>query len=111
MTNQNLPPDLAEQMFNDRKIRTAIVRKSHFWFFHFYFPHYVTYETAPFQRELFHYTERSDIKNLYIVAFRGSGKSTMIPAWCPEPCCRGRISGVTYRHLHEWGTLNSPAAH
>ncbi len=85
MTNQNLPPDLAEQMFNDRKIRTAIVRKSHFWFFHFYFPHYVTYETAPFQRELFHYTERSDIKNLYIVAFRGSGKSTILtmsyPIW------------------------------
>lgn len=85
MDNQILPPNLVKQMFNDRSVRTAIVRKSHLWFFHFYFSHYVTYETAPFQRELFHYTERSDIKNLYIVAFRGSGKSTIItmsyPIW------------------------------
>lgn len=85
MTNPNLPPDLVDQMFNDRKIRTAIVRQSHFWFFHFYFPHYVTYETAPFQRELFHYTERTDIQNLFVVAFRGSGKSTILtmsyPIW------------------------------
>lgn len=85
MTNQNLPPDLVDQMFNDHNIRTAIVRQSHFWFFHFYFPHYVTYETAPFQRELFHYTERTDIENLFVVAFRGSGKSTILtmsyPIW------------------------------
>ena len=80
-----LPPNLADSMFNDRNIRTAITRQSHFMFFHFYFAHYVTYETAPFQRELFHFTEREDIKNLFVVAFRGSGKSTLLttsyPIW------------------------------
>lgn len=85
MTNHNLSPSLAEQMFKDRKIRRAIVRQSHFWFFHFYFAHYVTYETAPFQREIFSFTERTDIQNLFVVAFRGSGKSTILtmsyPIW------------------------------
>ena len=72
-------------MLRDRKVRTAITRQSHFMFFNFYFPHYVKYETAPFQKEIFHLTEREDINNLSIVAFRGSGKSTIItmsyPIW------------------------------
>jgi predicted phage terminase large subunit-like protein len=83
--NSGLSPELAAQMFNDRKIRTAITRQSHFMFFHFYFAHYVKYATAPFQRELFHLTERQDIKNLFVVAFRGSAKSTIFttsyPVW------------------------------
>lgn len=83
--NNGLPLDLAEKMFRDRRIRTAITRKSHFLFFHFYFAHYVKYPTAAFQRELFHLSEREDIKNLFIVAFRGSAKSTIFttsyPVW------------------------------
>jgi len=51
--------------------------KSHFWFFHIYLSHYVKYETAPFQRDLFSITEDENIKNAVIVAFRGSAKSTI----------------------------------
>lgn len=83
--NNVLPSNLGEQMFKDRGIRTAITRQSHFFFFHFYFAHYVKYETAPFQKEIFHLSERIDVKNLFIVAFRGSGKSTILtmsyPIW------------------------------
>ncbi len=83
--NRELPPDLAERMFRDRRIRTAITRKSHFMFFHFYFAHYVKYRTADFQREMFMLTERQDIRNLFTVAFRGSAKSTIFttsyPMW------------------------------
>lgn len=72
-------------MIQDRKVRTAICRQSHFVFFHFYFAHYVKYKTAWFQREIFSLTEQADIKNIFIVAFRGSGKSTIIttsyPLW------------------------------
>lgn len=72
-------------MLKDRKVRAAITRQNHFLFFNFYFPHYVKYETAPFQKEIFHLTEREDIRNLVIVAFRGSGKSTIVtmsyPIW------------------------------
>src|SRR3989344_2921890 len=80
-----LPDDLAQKMYHDRKIRTAITKQSHFLFFHFYFAHYVKYPTAPFQRELFHLSEREDVKNLFVVAFRGSAKSTIFttsyPIW------------------------------
>jgi predicted phage terminase large subunit-like protein len=72
-------------MIQDRNVRTTICRQSHFIFFHFYFAHYVKYKTALFQREMFNLTEQSDVKNLFIVAFRGSGKSTIItmsyPLW------------------------------
>ncbi|MBU4536556.1 hypothetical protein KJ603_00775 [Patescibacteria group bacterium] len=72
-------------MFKDRSIRTAITRRSHLFFFHFYFAHYVKYETSPFQKEIFHLSERADVKNLFIVAFRGSAKSTILtmsyPIW------------------------------
>ncbi len=85
LPNCELPTELAEKMFNDRLIRAAITRQSHFMFFHFYFAHYVKYATAPFQRELFHLSERQDIRNLFIVAFRGSAKSTIFttsyPVW------------------------------
>ncbi|MBU0649543.1 hypothetical protein KJ969_05645 [Patescibacteria group bacterium] len=83
--NNILSPTLAEQMFKDRNVRIAITRQSHFLFFHFYFAHYVKYKTAPFQKEIFHLSEQTDVKNLFIVAFRGSGKSTIIttsyPIW------------------------------
>lgn len=74
-----------ETMVKDRKVRTVITKESHWYFFHFYFAHYVKYPTAPFQRELIHLSEREDIKNLVVVAFRGSAKSTIFtmsyPIW------------------------------
>lgn len=69
----------------DRKVRTAITRESFSYFFHFYYAHYVKYATADFQKEIIHLLEKSDSENLYVVAFRGSDKSTMVttayPIW------------------------------
>lgn len=80
-----IPEKIIEKMISNRKIRTEITRRSHFMFFHFYFAHYVKYATAKFQEEIFNLTEDEKIKNLFIVAFRGSGKSTIIttsyPIW------------------------------
>lgn len=71
-------------MVKDRAFRIALAKESHFWFFHFYFPHYVTYPTADFQREIFRLTETNDGVTV-IVAFRGSAKSTICtlsyPLW------------------------------
>ena len=43
------------------------------------------YKTAPFQREIFHLVEQEKDKNLFVIAFRGSGKSTILttayPIW------------------------------
>jgi len=66
-------------------IRTAITRDSHWYFFHFYFAHYVKYATAAFQKEMIALTEDENVRNIFIVACRGSGKSTIIttsfPLW------------------------------
>ncbi len=76
---------LVNKMMKDRLVRTSITKDSFLYFFHFYYAHYVKYETADFQKEIIHHLEKSAVENLYIVAFRGSGKSTMIttayPIW------------------------------
>lgn len=82
---QQATPDLITKIIKDKVVRTQVTTKSHFWFFHVYFNDYVEYETADFQREMFALTEDEAIKNLVIVAFRGSGKTTIFnqsyPLW------------------------------
>ena len=73
MTNTTnfIPDNLWDKMFTDRSVRTAITTESHLFFFHFYLADYVTYHTAPFQKEIFALTEDENTKNIFIVAFRG----------------------------------------
>ncbi len=72
-------------MIHNPQFRIALAKKSHYWFFHFYFSHYVTFSTADFQRDMFALTEDVDNYITVIVAFRGSGKSTVCtlsyPLW------------------------------
>ncbi len=83
--NKIIETKLVNKMMKDRLVRTSITKDSFLYFFHFYYAHYVKYETADFQKEVIHYLEHSPTENLYVVAFRGSGKSTMIttayPIW------------------------------
>lgn len=76
---------MLNRMMKDRAVRTSITKDSFYYFFHFYYAHYVKYPTADFQKEIMHLLETSDTNNLYIVAFRGSGKSTVVttayPIW------------------------------
>lgn len=80
-----IPTALVNNMIKDRLVRTSITKDSFLYFFHFYYAHYVKYETADFQKEIIHNLEKSAVENLYVVAFRGSGKSTMVttayPIW------------------------------
>lgn len=80
-----IPIALVNTMIKDRSVRTSITKDSFLYFFHFYYAHYVKYETADFQKEIIHNLEKSAVENLYVVAFRGSGKSTMVttayPIW------------------------------
>jgi predicted phage terminase large subunit-like protein len=85
MKTTQLDQNLIQQIVNDRKVRTAATFESHYWFFNIYFSHYVKYPTAQFQKEIFDLTEQEEIKNVVIVAFRGSAKSTIMtlsyPIW------------------------------
>ena len=73
------------QMTKDKKIRTAITKESFSYFFHFYYAHYVKFATADFQKEIIRLLEINETDSLFVVSFRGSGKSTVItdtyPIW------------------------------
>ncbi|MFH1767373.1 MAG: hypothetical protein ABH826_04810 [Patescibacteria group bacterium] len=86
MTNKKyLSPELLSQLMQDRKARMEVARQNHFMFFNIYHSHYVHYPTADFQRDLFRLTEDTQTKNAVVVAFRGSGKTTIMtlsyPLW------------------------------
>lgn len=65
-------------ILKDRVVRQAVARESHLMFFHIYFPHYVKYPIAEFQKDIFRITEDLSNKLACIIAFRGSGKSTLV---------------------------------
>jgi predicted phage terminase large subunit-like protein len=80
-----LNPSFLKNLFTDRKTRITATASSHYLFFNVYFGHYVTHPTAAFQREMFRITEDVLNRLAVIVAFRGSGKSTLMtlsyPIW------------------------------
>jgi len=70
---------IIDQMIKDKTFRLAMVKKSHYWFFHYYFGRkYAEFPTADFHREIFNLTENPDLRNIVVTAFRGSAKSTII---------------------------------
>lgn len=80
-----LNANFLQRLFKDRSTRVTATASSHYLFFNIYFGHYVTHSTAAFQREMFRITEDILNKLAVIVAFRGSGKSTLMtlsyPIW------------------------------
>ncbi len=82
MKNKDLDFELLK---NTRSVRMHLAEQSHYYFFHLYMSEYVKHPTADFHRELYAITEDESIKHAVIVAFRGSGKSTIItqsyPMW------------------------------
>ncbi len=85
MSTDMLTPDVLLAIVKDQRVRRTLTRQSHLLFFHIYFGHYVTCPTAPFQREIFSFTENEEQKLTAITAFRGSAKSTIVslsfPLW------------------------------
>jgi predicted phage terminase large subunit-like protein len=70
--------NLIQSIVNDRAVRQSLARKHNKMFFSIYFPHYITYELAPFHHEIFDILQDFKNKLSCIVSFRGSGKSTII---------------------------------
>jgi len=74
-----------DQIFTDQVIRRELARQSHILFFHMYFSEYVKYETADFQKTIFKLTEKVNCPEIFIMAFRGSAKTTILsnsyPLW------------------------------
>lgn len=76
--NQIEHQDLISRLMKDRRARVEATSRSHYWFFHFYFSHYITFPTAPFQKEMFKLTEEDSTNAIVISAFRGSAKSSIM---------------------------------
>lgn len=76
--SDELAEDFLEGIVKDKSVRRAVTQKSHLLFFHVYFPHYVVHETALFQKEMLALSEEDNRKLAVIMAFRGSGKSTIM---------------------------------
>jgi len=82
MTNKKLN---FNKIINNPKLRKRLAVNSLYWFFHIYLSDYVYYPTADFQRKIISIVENQNIQNAFIVAFRGSAKSTIatlaLPLW------------------------------
>tara|TARA_B100001105_G_scaffold254626_1_gene250968 strand:+ start:315 stop:1805 length:1491 start_codon:yes stop_codon:yes gene_type:complete len=72
-----------ENIRSQRAVRLSIARNSFYWFFHLYMGHYIKYPTAEFQKQMMADVTNPDIEQLVIVAFRESGKSTIITTALP----------------------------
>lgn len=70
--------DLINKILSDNAVRRAVTRKSHYWFFSIFLGHYIQYEIALFQKEMFELTEGAEHRLIVVMAFRGSGKSTIL---------------------------------
>ncbi len=82
MNNQNIS---IKQIIRNQKLRKYLAINSLYWFFHIYLHDYVKFKTADFQKEIISIAEDQNVKNAFIVAFRGSAKSTLttlaLPLW------------------------------
>lgn len=85
MITQPLTEKELDEIKKKRLVRRTLAKNSHFWFFSIYLGHYIKYPFAPFHSEMFVLTENADTRLAVLVAFRGSGKSTLItlsyPIW------------------------------
>ena len=66
------------ELKTDRTFRRTLTFKSHLWFFKVFLSHYITYPIAEFQKKMFDLTQNQELKLICIMAFRGSGKSTIM---------------------------------
>ena len=76
---------IGDILLHDQLVRKEITKHDIYWFFRMYFPHYITYQIAPFQIEILRLLQNDSIKRVAITAFRNSGKSTfcslLAPVW------------------------------
>ena len=85
MKKSNINPKDTKRIQDSHAVRRAIAEKSFEFFFELYFEHYMTAPFGEFHKEIFHYLEDERENFITIMAFRGSGKSSIIstafPIW------------------------------
>ncbi len=69
---------LIDVLRHERAPRVRISKESFLMFFLIYLGHYMKYEMAPFQREMFELAENEGVGKILYIGFRGSAKSTIL---------------------------------
>ena len=69
---------ILQSIITDSAVRQKLVRESHEAFCSIYLSHHITHPYAFFHKEMFRMTESYSHKLNVIMAFRGSGKSTIL---------------------------------
>lgn len=90
-TTETLSPEVFDRMMADRGVRATVCSESPYAFFHVYFAHAVEYDTAAFHREMFHLIGQEELRRIFIVSFRGSGKSTIFTSALPLWSIMGKL--------------------
>jgi len=67
-----------EKIWNNKQVRQRLAYESPFWFSMFYLRRHFNYPLAPFHMEMFHLIEQSKYEFIVVMAFRESGKSTIM---------------------------------
>jgi hypothetical protein len=71
-------PELWQKVISDPVVRRSVVTQSHLLFFLTYFNAYATHPLGFFHKEMFRLTEDEANRLIVIMAFRNSGKSTVM---------------------------------
>ena len=69
---------IIQSILTDSAVRRKLVKESHEAFCTIYLSHHISHPYAFFHKEMFRMTERLDEKLSVVMAFRGSGKSTIL---------------------------------
>ena len=69
---------ILQSIISDSAVRKQLVKQSHEAFCSIYLSHHITHPYAFFHKEMFRMTESYDQKLNAVMAFRGSGKSTIM---------------------------------
>lgn len=67
---------IKEKVISSQSFRMELAMSSFYYFFHIYFSHYISCDSALFHRDLAHTLENVENKFLAILGYRGSAKST-----------------------------------
>jgi predicted phage terminase large subunit-like protein len=85
ITKKTEEQKILDQIYSSREFRKELANNDMFWFFTIYFPHYVQYQTAEFQKEIISLVSDKKNRVVAITSFRNSGKSTfcslVLPIW------------------------------
>lgn len=91
MKNNITTKEDAIHALNDPTIRKEVVRMDFFLFFTIYFPHHMKYTFAQMHKDMIAMCQDDNISLALVMAFRGSGKSTIITTAFPLWAILGKL--------------------